>query len=102
MVVKPLLVERLVAVLVLDPWSGGMMLAQVVGQVRLSQSLKRAARVVTVQSILYGDETLFPMSLLLIFSALLFVFCLLVEKLYSVFDGGAPGTALLGLLPPGL
>ena len=47
MVVKPLLVEHLAAVLALDPWSGGVALALVVGQARLSQSLDRATSVVT-------------------------------------------------------
>ena len=100
MVVKPLLVERLVVVLALDPWSVGVMLAQVVGQ---AHTLVRAwKKQVTVQSILCGDETLFSTLLLIIFDTLLFVFCLLVEKLYSVFDGDTPGTTLHGLLPPGL
>ena len=48
MVVKLLLVERLMAVLTLDPCSGGMTLAQVVGQASRGQSLERAVRVVTV------------------------------------------------------
>jgi hypothetical protein len=72
------------------------------GQAGLSQSPVRAVGVVTVRGIVCGNKTLFLMLLLLIFDTLLFVFCLFVEKLYSVFDGGAPRTALLGLLPPGL
>ena len=50
MIVKPLLVERVVAVLALNPWNYGKTLALMVGQMCLGQGLEGAARVVAVQS----------------------------------------------------
>ena len=49
------------------------MLTQVVGQAGLSQSPEGAVMVVTVQSILCSDETLFSKSLLLVFDTLFFL-----------------------------
>ena len=50
MIVKLFLVERVVAVLALNPWNYRMTLALMVGQTCLGQGLEGAAKVVAVQS----------------------------------------------------
>ena len=50
MIVKLLLIERVVAVLALNPWNCGMTLALMVFQTCLGQGLEGAARVIAEQS----------------------------------------------------
>jgi hypothetical protein len=73
MVVNPLLMGKLEAEVALNPLSGGVALPLVVGQTCFCQSLEEASKVVTVQSILCSDETLFSKSLLLVFDTLFFL-----------------------------
>ena len=94
MIVKLLLVERVVAVLALNPWNYGMTLALMVGQTCLGQGLEGAARVVAVQCSLRVDESLFAM-MLLIFTTFLIVSSFYIETLDTALDGGAPRVALL-------
>ena len=100
MIVKPLLVEHVVAVLALKPWNCGMMLALMVGQTCLGQGLEGAARVVAVQSCLRVDYSLL-VTTILIFTTLLFVFSFYFETLYTVLDDSASRVTLLGMLSPG-
>ena len=101
MVVKPLLVEHVVAILALNPWNYRMTLALMVGQTCLGQGLEGAARVVAVQTSLRVDESLLTTTLLLIFTTPLIVFSFYIEMLYTALDGGVPRAMLLGLLSPG-
>ena len=98
---KTLLVECVEAVLALNLWNYRMTLALMVGQTCLGQGLEGAARVVAVQSSLRVNELLLTMTLLLIFTTPLTVFCFYIEMLYTALDGGAPRVTLLGLLSPG-
>ena len=76
--VKLLLVEHVMAVLALNPWNCGMMLALIDGQTCLGQGLEGAARVVAVQSSLRVNELLLAMMLLVIFTTLLLTFTTLL------------------------
>ena len=99
-IVKPLLVEHMVAVLALNHWICRMMLSLMVDQTCLGQGLEGAARVVAVQSSLRVDESLLAMTLL-IFTTLFIVFCFYIETLYTALDGGVPRATLLGMLSSG-
>ena len=101
MIVKPLLVEHVVAVLALNAWNCGMTLVLMAGQTCLGQGLQGAARVVAVQSSLRLNESLLVMMFLFIFTTLLIVFGFYIETLYTVMDGGTPRVTLLGTLYPG-
>ena len=98
---EPLLVECVEAVLALNLWNYRITMALMVGQACLGQGLEVAARVVAVQSSLRVNELLLAMTLLLIFTTPLTVFCFSIEMLYTALDGGAPRATLLGLLSPG-
>ena len=75
-IVKPLLVECVVAVLALNIWNWncGMMFVLMVGQICLGHGLEGAARLVAVQSNLIVNELLLTTMLLLIFTTLLIAF----------------------------
>ena len=79
-VVKPLVMECLVAVLTLDYLYGEVTLSLMVGQTCLIPSLKGAARMVAVQSTLGDKKTLLSLSLLHIFACLFFVFAYLLRS----------------------
>ena len=100
MIVKLLLVERVVAVLALNPWNCGMTMALMVGQTCPGQGLEGAARVITVQSSPRVNESLLTTTLFLIFMTLLIVFSFYMEMIYTMLDGGAPRFTLLGMLSP--
>ena len=48
MILKPLLVERVVAVLALNPWNCGIMLALMIGQTCIGQGLEGASKIIAV------------------------------------------------------
>ena len=100
MIIKPLLIEHLVAELTLDPRVGGMMLALVVGQgcIHDTCSYEKAARVVTMQDILCIKESLLTTSLHFILATLLLTSACLLRRA-TVFDGDTPGDTLLSLDP---
>ena len=54
-IMRPLLVECVVAVLALNPWNYRMTLALMVGQICLGRGLEGVARVIAVQSGLRVD-----------------------------------------------
>ena len=86
---KLFLVEPSVALLALNPRVHGMTLAvMVVGQACFSHSQKRAAIVVTMESILCGKELPLTILLHLIIVTLFTSPCLLVVKCYYIIDGG--------------
>ena len=74
-IVKPLLIERVVAVLALNPWSCGMTLALMVGQ-----GLKGGAKVVAVQSSLRVNDFLLVMTFYLILMTLLIISSFYIES----------------------
>ena len=94
MIVKPLLVERVVAVLALNPWNCGMTLAGVDGWSGPGRSGQGDCSAEQSQSHCLRWRCL------LVFMTPLIVFSLYIELLYTVLDSGAPRVTLLGIQVP--